>query len=122
MNWSVGDLEGDYGRQYELIYFAHKGRRLLGGGKRYGNILRASRGSGADYEHPTQKPEEIIARLVECSSKEGEVVLDPFLGSGTTAVVAEKMNRQWLGCEIEPQYWPVIESRLGAERVQGRLF
>lgn len=122
MNWSVGDLEGDYGRQYELIYFAHKGRRLLSGEKRYGNLLRASRGSGAEYEHPTQKPEEIIARLVECSSKEGEVVLDPFLGSGTTALVAEKMGRRWIGCEIEPQYHGVIEARLDAERSQGKLF
>ena len=122
MNWSVGDLEGDYGRQYELIYFATKGRRILTGEKRYGNVLRASRGSGAEYEHPTQKPEEIIAKIVECSSEDGEVVLDPFLGSGTTAVVCEKMNRRWIGCEIEPQYIEVIESRLGAERAQGKLF
>jgi site-specific DNA-methyltransferase (adenine-specific) len=121
MNWSVGDLEGDFGRQYELIYFAHKGRRLLSGGKRYGNILRASRGSGASYEHPTQKPEEIIARLIECSSKPGDIVLDPFMGSGTTALVAEKMGRNWLGCEVEPQYLRVIESRLNAERAQGKL-
>lgn len=122
LNGSVGDLEGDFSRQYELIYFAHKGRRILNGQKRYGNILRASRGSGADYEHPTQKPEEIIARLIECSSKEGDTVLDPFLGSGTTAVVAEKMGRNWIGCEIEPQYQAVAQSRLDAERSQGRLF
>lgn len=122
LNGSVGDLEGDYSRQYELIYFAHKGRRLLNGRKRYGNILRASRGSGAEYEHPTQKPEEIIALLVECSSNEGDVILDPFLGSGTTAIVAEKMNRKWIGCEIEDQYLKVIKSRIDAERSQGKLF
>lgn len=122
LNGSVGDLEGDFSRQYELIYFAHKGRRLLSGQKRYGNILRASRGSGAEYEHPTQKPEEIIARLIECSSKEGDIVLDPFLGSGTTAVVAEKMRRRWIGCEIDPQYAAVGQSRLDAERSQGKLF
>lgn len=121
MNWSVGDLEGDYGRQYELIYFAQKGRRTLCGQKRYGNVLRASRGSGADYEHPTQKPEEIIARLLECSSVEGEIVLDPFLGSGTTAVVAEKMKRRWIGCEVEPQYLAVAQSRIDAETSQGKL-
>ena len=122
MNWSVGDLEGDYGRQYELIYFAHKGRKLLGGGKRLGNLLRASRGSGADYEHPTQKPEEIIAKLIEQSSSEQDVVCDPFLGSGTTAIVAEKMNRRWVGCEIEPQYIDVAQKRLDAERAQLRMF
>lgn len=93
-----------------------------GGGKRYGNILRASRGNSNKYEHPTQKPEEIIAKLLECSSKEGDVVLDPFLGSGTTALISEKMGRRWLGCEIEEQYHRVIESRLAAERAQGKLF
>ncbi len=118
----AGDLEGDYWRQYELIYFAQKGCRKLNGGQRYGNLLRVSRMNGMAYEHPTQKPEEIISRLIECSSKEGDIVLDPFLGSGTTALVAEKMNRQWLGCELDQQYQSVIEGRLQAERSQGKLF
>lgn len=122
LNWTVGDLEGDFGRQYELIYFAQKGRRLLGGQKRYGNILRASRGSGTEYEHPTQKPEEIIAKLIECSSNAGDLVLDPFLGSGTTALVSEKMNRRWIGCEIDPRYVAVGQRRLDDERSQGKLF
>lgn len=122
MNWTVGDLTGDYGRQYELIYYATKGRRVLNGVKRYGNILRASRGSGTEYEHPTQKPEEIIAKLVECSSKEGDTILDPFIGSGTTAVVAEKMNRKFIGCEVDERYVKVGQSRIDAERSQLKMF
>lgn len=61
-------------------------------------------GMGEKTPHPTQKPEALIRRLVLASSNEGDVVLDPFSGSGTTLVVAEQLNRQWLGCEIEPEY------------------
>jgi site-specific DNA-methyltransferase (adenine-specific) len=54
--------------------------------------------------HPAQKPEELLRRLVLASSNEGDVVLDPFSGSGTTLVVAEQLNRKWLGCEIAHKY------------------
>ncbi len=54
--------------------------------------------------HPTQKPEELLRKLILASSNEGDVVLDPFSGSGTTLVVSEQLNRKWLGCELSPQY------------------
>ncbi len=54
--------------------------------------------------HPTQKPEKLIAKLILASSKEGDVVLDPFLGSGTTAVVAKKLKRNFIGIEREKEY------------------
>ena len=55
-------------------------------------------------DHPTQKPEKLIAKLILASSKEGSFVIDPFLGSGTTAVVANKLNRRWSGVEINVEY------------------
>ena len=54
--------------------------------------------------HPTQKPEELIRKLVLASSSEGDMVIDPFFGSGTTPVVAEQLKRKWKGCELEPEY------------------
>lgn len=54
--------------------------------------------------HPTQKPEELLRKLVLASSKIGDVVLDPFSGSGTTLVVAEQLKRMWIGCEINSEY------------------
>ena len=63
-------------------------------------------------DHPTQKPEKLIAKLVLASSRHGEVVLDPFLGSGTTAVVAKKLGRQFIGIEKEETYCLVAEKRL----------
>ena len=55
-------------------------------------------------DHPTQKPEKLIAKLLLASTREGDLVLDPFLGSGTTAVVSRKLQRRFLGVEINEEY------------------
>ncbi|MDX2041582.1 MAG: site-specific DNA-methyltransferase [Acidobacteriota bacterium] len=61
-------------------------------------------GMGEKTPHPTQKPEELIRKLLLAASDEGQLVLDPFSGSGTTLVVAEQLNRRWLGCDLNPGY------------------
>lgn len=63
-------------------------------------------------EHPTQKPEKLIAKIILAGSNPGDLVFDPFLGSGTTSVVAKKLGRQYLGIEIDPYYCCVAEKRL----------
>lgn len=63
-------------------------------------------------DHPTQKPEKLIAKLILASSPMGAVVLDPFLGSGTTSVVAKKLDRQFVGIEIDEYYACLAEKRL----------
>ena len=62
--------------------------------------------------HPTQKPEKLLAKLILASSNEGDLVFDPFLGSGSTAVTAKKLNRHYAGIEINPQYCVWAEKRL----------
>ena len=62
--------------------------------------------------HPTQKPEKLIAKLILASSNEGDVIFDPFLGSGTTAVVAKKLGRSFIGIEQEKEYIAYAEYRL----------
>lgn len=62
--------------------------------------------------HPAQKPEKLIAKIVLASSNSGDVVFDPFLGSGTTSVVAKKLKRHYVGVEIEEQYCLWAEQRL----------
>lgn len=59
--------------------------------------------------HPTQKPEELLRKIIFASSNEGDLVIDPFLGSGTTAVVAEQLRRKWAGCDKSQDYceWAV---------------
>ena len=67
-------------------------------------------------DHPTQKPEKLIAKLILASSRPGDCVFDPFVGSGTTAVVAEKLGRRWCGVEKETDYLCWALKRLSAAR------
>ncbi|GAQ00087.1 DNA-methyltransferase [Leptolyngbya sp. NIES-2104] len=66
-------------------------------------------GMGETTPHPTQKPEELLRKFILASSQEGDLVIDPFSGSGTTAVVAEQLNRRWMGCDLNSEYnqWAV---------------
>lgn len=74
-------------------------------------------------EHPTQKSEKLIAKLILASSNVSDLVLDPFLGSGTSSVVAKKLGRRYFGCEMDEHYCLVAEKRLlladQDRRVQG---
>jgi site-specific DNA-methyltransferase (adenine-specific) len=63
-------------------------------------------------DHPTQKPEKLIAKIILASSNEGDIILDPFLGSGTTTVVAKKLGRSYVGIEIDKDYCCLAEKRL----------
>ena len=62
--------------------------------------------------HPTQKPEKLLAKLILASSNAGDVVFDPFLGSGSTSVTAKKLGRNYIGIEVNPQYCVWAEKRL----------
>ena len=63
-------------------------------------------------EHPTQKPEKLYAKLILASSNPGDIVFDPFLGSGTASVVAKKLGRRFAGIEIDERYCLLAEKRL----------
>lgn len=62
--------------------------------------------------HPTQKPEEMLKRIILASSNKGDIVLDPFLGSGTTTFIAKKLGRKWIGIEKEKKYIKLAKGRL----------
>ncbi len=74
-------------------------------------------------DHPTQKPEKLLAKVILASSNKGDVVLDPFLGSGTTSVIAKKLGRHYIGIEVDETYCLLAEKRLEAadkdHRIQG---
>ena len=63
-------------------------------------------------DHPTQKPEKLIAKLILASSKKGDLIFDPFLGSGTTSVVAKKLDRKYIGIELDEVFASIAEKRL----------
>jgi modification methylase len=64
--------------------------------------------------HPTQKPEALLARVMMAASKPGDVVLDPFFGSGTTGAVAKRLGRHFIGCERDPDYISAARERIAA--------
>lgn len=73
------------------------------------------------YDHPTIKPLHMIKTLIENSSQEGDVVLDTFLGSGTTAVACKELGRNYIGFEINEEYYKIAQDRLnGISQVERR--
>lgn len=70
------------------------------------------RGQDGRALHPSQKPEELLRRILVASSNPGDIVLDPFLGSGTTAVVAQKLGRNWIGIERDEKYRRFAQNRI----------
>jgi modification methylase len=70
---------------------------------------------GGHKAHPTQKPEALLYRVLLATTEKGDVVLDPFFGTGTTGAVAKRLGREWIGCEREPAYREVATKRIEKE-------
>ena len=101
----MGDLDHEHARQTEVCaFYSGKNHRWVSG--RPTDIVKHDR-SGNDL-HPTQKPVSLMAEVIAWT--EG-LVFDPFLGSGSTLIAAEQLNRKCYGMEISPQYCDVIVAR-----------
>lgn len=72
------------------------------------------KGDDGKKTHPTQKPEALLARILMAATKPGDLVLDPFFGSGTTGAVAKKLGRHFIGCERDPAYLAAARKRIDA--------
>lgn len=108
-NHTAGDLYGDYANKTEFILYSQKGRRLLNG-NRDTNVLNFARVN--TDKHPTAKPEKLCSYLIEKSSQENDIILDPFLGSGTTAVACLELNRHFIGIELSSEYCEIAKKRI----------
>lgn len=64
-------------------------------------------------KHPTQKPVELLKRLVSAATREGDTVLDPFMGSGTTGLVCKQLNRKFIGIELDKNFVKIAKARIG---------
>ena len=96
------------------LFVRGKGVKLYGGYHEHNTywVSQYNKEDKDKYQHPTIKPLPIIQQMVENSSLPGDTVFDPFLGSGTTAVACKLTNRNFIGCEIDEKYIPIIEQRL----------
>jgi DNA modification methylase len=114
--WDKGSLvltRKDYHSQYELIFYGWvEGKpHPFYGGRGQADIWTASRDRPQEYLHPTQKPVELVERAIENSSRPGQTILDPFLGSGTAIIAAERTGRRCLAMEIDPRFAEVALRR-----------
>ena len=107
----------------ELIWVASKTKKYffnyelakqINGGKQMKNLweINAERHKTI---HKTEKPESLLQRIIMIASEEGQTVLDPFLGSGTTGVVAKRLKRKFIGAEISKQYFEIASQRISNE-------
>jgi len=113
-NTGMGDLEGDYAPKYEMILFCSNGSKKLNGG-RDANILKAKR--TVNENHPTEKPVNLIRYLIEKSSNKGDLVLDTFAGSFSTAQACKEIGRDFICFEIEPEYCRTAKNLLNGVSV-----
>lgn len=117
-DWSAGDLYADFGNQYELIaYIPKKDFKLHS--KRYSNVWNFDRVTSDKLIHPTQKPESLIRRLIKTATNQNDLVLDCFMGSGTTAVACKQLSRNFIGFEIDSQYCKIANERLSQRVLVG---
>lgn len=110
----MGDLAGDYAPEHEIIAYAVKGGHKLRG-KRLSNVWQVKKDRAASYVHPTQKPVALMARAIEKSTDKGDVVIDPFMGSGTTLRAALDTGRRAIGVELDERYCAAAVDRLAQQ-------
>lgn len=107
-----------------IIFLRGKGARVYGKyeSKRKFFVTKANTKDKHIWGHPTIKPLDIVQTLIFNSSLEGEVVLDPFMGSGTTAIAAKKEGRHYIGFELSKDYYDIAQKRIATELSQPQLF
>lgn len=108
-NHTTGDLKGSYAPKHEFVLFGHKGRRLRNG-YRYPDVLKASK--TGNKLHPTQKPVDLLELFIEQSTSENNIVLDCFMGSGSTSVACMNTGRRFVGIELEEKYFDIAKERI----------
>lgn len=99
-----------YMNSYELILMLRKEKAKYINNMGTKNILRIP--NTKNKVHPTEKPVELMQIFIENSSNENDIVLDPFIGSGSTAVVCIESNRKFVGCEIDKKYYEIAQNRI----------
>jgi site-specific DNA-methyltransferase (adenine-specific) len=116
--WDKGGLGMGihYRRNYEFVLIAQKGSpaKTWNGGNTTPNVWRIPKIIPSAEQHPTEKPVELMAKVIQIHSDPGDLILDPFCGSGTTCVAAKMLGRRYIGIDISPEYCAIAEERLKA--------
>lgn len=100
----MGDVKANWAFSYECIIYAKKSRRELSLGRR-SSIIKVPRVNNKTHVHPTQKPVPLIEILLRQSTNPGDLVVDPFSGSGSAIIAAKRLGRRGIGIEQDPIYF-----------------
>lgn len=117
----IGDLEHTLSTDYEVALVCHKGSCKIRG-KRDGSVFVVDKVNPNAMVHPTQKPIELMSRLLAKFTDPGMLVCDPFMGSGTTALACIEMDRNFVGMEIEPKFYKIASDLVDEAQSQVRMF
>ena len=110
-NHGTGDLKGSYAPKHEFILFGHKGRTLLRE-KRIADVIDCPKISSNKLTHPTEKPQDLLEIFIKQSSDEGSIIFDGFMGTGSCGMAAKKLNRNFIGIELDEKYFNIAKNRL----------
>ena len=105
----IGDLKKTFFSDYETALVWHRGAELTG--KRIGSVWKVDKDGASTYLHPTQKPVALPEEAIDKTTRQGDLVLDLFGGSGSTLIACEKTNRVSYNMELDPKYCDVIIKR-----------
>jgi site-specific DNA-methyltransferase (adenine-specific) len=118
----MGDLKGQFAPRHDVAWFATVSEEFEFKGQRPPSVLTFQRPPPEAMVHPTQKPIALFERLILSLTSPGDLVLDPFLGSGTTAIACLRTGRHFIGIEKHEPYFLKAQERIDKERAQVRLF
>ena len=110
-NHGTGDLKGSYAPKHEFILFGHKGRTLLRE-KRIADVIDCPKISSNKLTHPTEKPQDLLEIFIKQSSDVGSIIFDGFMGTGSCGIAAKKLNRNFIGIELDEKYFNIAKNRL----------
>ena len=110
-NHGTGDLKGSYAPKHEFILFGHKGRTLLRE-KRIADVIDCPKISSNKLTHPTEKPQDLLEIFIKQSSDVGSIIFDGFMGTGSCGIAAKKLNRKFIGIELDEKYFDIAKDRL----------
>jgi len=115
-NWTAGDLKAAFGKQYEFIILANKGRKEFNG-KRVTDVWEFDRVHWSKLTHQNEKPVKLLERCVKKHSNEGETVFDGFAGSFSLSEACDNLKRNWICIEKEEKYCKIGLERINKNRV-----
>tara|TARA_R110001632_G_C11236606_1_gene407247 strand:- start:104 stop:796 length:693 start_codon:yes stop_codon:yes gene_type:complete len=110
-NHGSGDLKAAYAPKHEFVIYAHKGRSLFRD-KRTPDVMEYPKIHSSKLQHPTEKNTDMLELFIKNNSDNRALILDPFMGSGSTGVAAKNINRKFIGIEMDEGYFNIAKKRI----------